>query len=125
MVAVSEKVLELAGLMKDEAATVEAYNEGAARGLRIWAERIESAVQSGAPEWISVRDVRALRGWTDRYLRRLAQREEESGRARKTRRGWELRHDLVMELPVKPAHLREIRSDAEAEEFGRQMGARE
>lgn len=125
MVAVAEKVLQLAGLMKDEAATVEAYNEGAARGLRIWAERIESAVQAETPEWISIRDVRALRGWTERYLRSLALREEEKGRARKGRRGWELHIDLVKEIPAKPAHLRAIRTESDLEDLGRQLGAEE
>lgn len=125
MIAVAEAVLQLAGLMKDEAATVEVYNEGAARGLRTWAERLEAAVQVGTPEWVSLRDVRGLRGWSDRWLRALASREEENGRARHGRRGWEFHIDLVKALPVKPAHTRAIRTDADLEELGRQLGAEE
>lgn len=125
MIAVGEKVLELAGLMRQEASSVEPYNHGAANGLRIWADRLEGAVQAEAPEWLNIRDVRSWKGWSDRWLRRWAQGLIGTGDSRLTNRGWEVRWQRAHELSVKPAHLRAIRSDEDAEELGRQLGAEE
>lgn len=124
MIAVGEKVLELADLMRAEAETVHVYNPGAANGLRLWAERLESIVQVDAPEWISIRDVRGWKGWSDRWLRAFARRLP-ADEARLTPRGWELKYSVAKDLSVKPAHLRAIRSDTDLEELGRQLGAEE
>lgn len=125
MVAVVGKILELAGLMRAEAEAIGSYNHGAADGLRRWADRFESAVQAEAPEWVSIREVRAWKGWSDKHLRSLARKAAGNGEARMTNRGWEFLYTYAQGIPVNPIHLRAIRSEEDAEEFGRQMGERE
>lgn len=125
MIAVGEKILQIAGMMRTEAGQIEPYNHGAANGLRIWADRLEGIVQQEAPAWVSIRDVRAWKGWSDRYLRRWAGELVATGESRLTPRGWEVSFERAKALSVKPAHLRAIRSDEELEELGRQLGAEE
>lgn len=125
MVAVAEKVLELASLMRAEAGTIQGYNDGAARGLVAWAERIEAAVNAEGPAWLTVAEVRALKGHSDRYLRRLAARVESEGHARRTPKGYVFAYPYVRAMRVKPAHERALRTDGDLEELGRQLGAEE
>ena len=101
-----EANLKLANIWDEQAKGLEKFDtdDRAAKTLRMCAEDVRKTTLEHAQEWIPNYVIRQRTGWSEVYLRKMYQRLEKTGQARKRKGQWEVLRNAALEIHPRRGH---------------------